>query len=278
MGLTHGRFNLKLLRPGTRQVFFGPLDDVDSGDDTWSPIYRESRYCAPCHEGTLFGIRVYTTYSEWLASPEGRQGKSCQACHMAPTGRMTNMAPGKGGIQRDPGTLANHRFVVGSRADMLRRALPLSAVLFRSPAGVKAEVKLRAEGTGHRMPTGFIDRHLVLVVEPFNGENRPVATKAGSVLPKATGPKLSGQPGRLYGRLLCDDQGRQPAPFWQADSDYKDTRLQSGQEDRLSFFFPAETRWVRLRLLYRRFWPEVAQAKSWPDNEIVIFDRKVEAR
>jgi hypothetical protein len=188
------------------------------------------------------------------------------------------MAPGKGGIERDPGTLANHRFVVGSRSDMLRRSLPLSAVLSRSPAGVLAEVKLRAEGTGHRMPTGFIDRHLVLVVEPFDGKDRPLGANKGPVLPEAAGPRLSGQPGRLYGRLLRDDQGRQPAPFWQADSDYKDNRLQSGQEDRLSFLFPAETHWVRLRLLYRRFWPAVAEAKCWPDNEIVIFDRKVEAR
>src|SRR5262249_31537693 len=109
-GLTHGRFGLKLRRPAEGQLFFGPLDDVDRGDDAYSPLYRESRYCASCHEGTVFGVPVYTTYSEWLASPAAREGKQCQDCHMAPTGLLTNLAPGKGGIPRDPKTLANHRF------------------------------------------------------------------------------------------------------------------------------------------------------------------------
>src|SRR4029077_11499143 len=68
LGLTHGRFNLKLLRPAqdgdkpTQQVFFGPLDGSDRGDDAYSPLYRESRYCASCHEGTVFGVHVYSTY------------------------------------------------------------------------------------------------------------------------------------------------------------------------------------------------------------------------
>jgi hypothetical protein len=38
-GLTHGRFGLRLLRPAPAegQLFFGPLDDVDRGDDVYSP-------------------------------------------------------------------------------------------------------------------------------------------------------------------------------------------------------------------------------------------------
>jgi len=30
---------------------------------------------------------------------------------------------------------------------------------------------------------------------------------------------------------------------------------------------------MRLRLLYRRFWDEVAKTKGWPDDDIVIVDR-----
>ena len=69
-----------------KQLFFGPLDDVDRGEDAFSPLYRESRYCASCHEGIVFGVHVYSTYSEWLSSPARRAGKQCQDCHMAPTG------------------------------------------------------------------------------------------------------------------------------------------------------------------------------------------------
>ena len=55
-----------------------------------------------------------------------KRGQHCQDCHMKPTGKMTNMAPGHGGVERDPMTLANHRFFDGSREDMLRRCLQLS--------------------------------------------------------------------------------------------------------------------------------------------------------
>ena len=115
IGLTHGRFNLRLLRPSKGQVFLGPLDDATRGDDAYSPFYRDSRYCASCHEGVVFGVHVYSTYSEWRDSPAYKQGRQCQDCHMAPTGRMTNIAPGNGGVERDPATLANHVFFDGGQ-------------------------------------------------------------------------------------------------------------------------------------------------------------------
>ena len=119
IGFTHGRYGLQLLRPphpspsppggegrvrgsSQGQIFFGPLDDVDRGEDSYSPLYHESRYCASCHEGVIFGVPVYTTYSEWLASPARTEGKQCQSCHMTPTGTMTNIAPGKGGRAAPP--------------------------------------------------------------------------------------------------------------------------------------------------------------------------------
>ncbi len=174
IGLSHGRFNLRLLRPSEGQLFFGALDDVDRGEDTYSPLYRDSRYCASCHEGVIFGVHVYSTFSEWQASPAARQGKQCQDCHMKPTGRMTNMAPGHGGIHRDPHTLSNHRFFDGSQEAMLRRAVKASVRFERQADSVRARVRLWTEGVGHRLPTGFVDRHLVLVVEGQSADGRSV--------------------------------------------------------------------------------------------------------
>ena len=138
IGLSHGRFNLRLMRPSEGQLFFGALDDVDRGEDAYAPLYRDSRYCASCHEGVVFGVHVYSTFSEWQASPAARQGRQCQDCHMKPTGRMSNMAPGHGGIERDPHTLANHRFFAGSQEAMLRRAVKASVKFERRPDGVRA--------------------------------------------------------------------------------------------------------------------------------------------
>jgi hypothetical protein len=274
IGLSHGRFNLRLLRPSEGQIFFGSLDDVDRGEDAYSPLYRDSRYCASCHEGVVFGVHVYSTYSEWQASPAARQGRQCQDCHMKPTGRMTNLAPGHGGIPRDPSTLANHRFFDGSQEAMLRRAVKASVRFERQADGVKARVQVWAEGVGHRLPTGFIDRHLVLIVEGQDSAGSTVLPRSGPKLPAIAGETLAGRPGRLYARVLHDFEGHRPVPFWLASPDPPpDTRLIPGRIDELHFDYPAALSRLRLRVLYRRFWPEVARSKNWPDDDLLVLER-----
>lgn len=279
IGLTHGRFGLRLLRPAHGQLFFGPLDDVDRGEDTYSPIYRDSRYCAPCHEGVVFGVHVYGTYSEWLESPARREGKHCQTCHMAPSGTMTNIAPGHGGIRRDPPTLGNHRFFAGSQLDMLRRGLSLSVSTQRKANGVQIDVVLRADDVGHRVPTGFIDRHLVLLVEPLDAQGKRLAIRDGPRLPQYARQSYAGLPGRLFGRVLADDTGHSPVPFWRADdSRTTDTRLIPGQADHNSWLTPRELSEVRVRLVHCRTWDDAAREKAWPDNELIVFDKSVSVR
>jgi len=274
IGLTHGRFNLRLLRPSAGQLFFGALDDVDRGEDTYSPLYREARYCASCHEGIVFGVHVYSTFSEWQASPAARQGQQCQDCHMKPTGRMTNMAPGHGGVPRDPNTLANHRFFDGSQKAMLSRAVKVSLRWQRYPNRMRAWVQLWTEGVGHRLPTGFVDRHLVLVVEGQTSEGRTVPLQAGPTLPALAGEELAGQPGRVYARILRDFEGRSPVPFWLASPDPPpDTRLVPGKIEEDCFEFPVTLTQVRLRVLYRRFWPEVARSKNWPQDDLLVLEQ-----
>jgi len=272
-GFTHGRYGLKLRRPAEGQLFFGPLADVDRGEDVFAPLYKQSRYCASCHEGVVFGVPVYTTYSEWLESPARAQGKECQTCHMTPTGKLTNLAPGKGGIRRDPHTLSNHRFFAGSQEAMLQKGIAVAAAASALAGDVRVTLEIRADGAGHRVPTGFIDRHLLLVVEAFDAADRPVTLSRGDALPPLAGKTLAGKPGRLYARRLTDADGRSPAPFWLARPDVIDTRLQPGQVERPEFVFAVAARKVRLRLLYRRFWDEVAKTKGWPDDDIVIVDR-----
>jgi hypothetical protein len=271
--LTFGRFGYRLLRPDKGLLFFGPLDDAERPGESFSyaPVYRRSRYCASCHEGVIFGVPVYSTYSEWLANPARRQGKECQSCHMTPTGKMTNVAPGKGGIERDPRTLAAHSFP-GGRADMLRKCLAVSARLLPRAAGALARVEVRAQDVGHRVPTGFIDRNLLLVVEAFDESGKPLPLKSGPTLPGLAGRRLAGKPGRLYAKQLTEDAGKGPVPFWRFHGRLRDTRLFPGRPDTAEFVFPPEARRLRVRLLYRRFWDEVAARKGWPDNEITVVD------
>jgi hypothetical protein len=271
-GLTHGAFDLRLLRPSDGQLFFGPLDDVDRGEDAYSSLYRDSRYCASCHEGIVFGVHVYSTYSEWLVSPARRDGKQCQHCHMAPTGTMANIAPGHGGLDRHPATLGSHTLFAGNQGEMLRRSVRVSCSIARRDAGAEAIIRLLAEDVGHRVPTGFIDRHLLLVVDGFDADGRPLPANGGPILPKAAGAELAGHAGRLYGRLRADFEGHSPAPFWRAGPDPVDTRLVPGLPDDSVYAYPAALSRVRARLLYRRFWEDTRITKGWIDADVVVAD------
>lgn len=275
LGLTHGRFGLEWLRPAAGQLFFGPLDDVDRGEDVFSALQTQSRYCASCHEGVVFGVPVYTTYSEWLASPARRESKQCQTCHMKPTGDFVNFAPGDGGIQRDPRTLATHQFLPGGRETMLKRCLQLSVKPALSPEKFQVMVSLASHDVGHCVPTGFIDRHLVLLVEAFGADERLLPPGSGSRLPTAAGPALADQAGLLFARLLRDEEGRSPAPFWRAGVVATDTRLRPEQRIEQSWSFPPTVRKLRVRLWYRRFWPALSAEKGWPDDSLLVFDRQI---
>jgi hypothetical protein len=277
-GRAHGRFNLDLLRPKEGQLFFGPLDDSAQGDDALLPLYRDSRYCASCHEGVVFGVPVYTTYSEWLASPARKAGKHCQDCHMTPTGKMTNFAPGHGGVERDPRTLANHRFFQGSLQEMLRDCLKVKVTVSATPKEIISLVRLEVEGAGHAVPTGFVDRHLLLIVECLGADNRRLSPRAGPILPSAAGPTWEGKAGRLYAKLLKGLKGNSPAPFWRAEPRPNDTRLLPGKSDETKHSFPPGVMRIRVRILYRRFWEEDAQRKGWPNGDLVIFEKTYSTR
>lgn len=270
-----GRFGLNLRRPSEHQLFFGPLDDVDRGEDAHAPIYKESRYCASCHEGIVFGVHVYSTYTEWLASPASRRNQHCQDCHLTPTGRMTNIAPGHGGIERDPRTLGNHRFWNGSQRSMLKRSLKVSVDFTRKQKSVEAKLELMANGVGHRVPTGFVDRQLILIVNAEDAQGTSVKPLGDSpTLTDAVGPELSGKTGRLYAKLLLDAEGNGPVPFWIADGEVVDTRLYPEKPDVMRLSYPPKVAKMRVRVLYRKFWYETIQIKAWPDRDLVVIDRE----
>lgn len=196
---------------------------------------------------------------------------------MAPTDVLTNIAPGHGGVERDPRTLASHVLFPVGQAETLRRAVRATAALSRDGDAVRATVRVRADGVGHRVPTGFIDRHLLLVVDGHDPAGRSLPATRGPVLPSAAGAGLAGLSGRLFGRLRADIAGNEPAPFWRGGPDPADTRLSPGVADVSEYRFPPELSRVRVRVLYRRFWKEVTDAKGWGDRDLVVCDREVAA-
>ena len=65
-----GVLSMEFRRPHQGHQFFaGPYDDVAPGEDAFSPLQRESRFCAPCHFGVFWDTVIYNSYGEWLHSP-----------------------------------------------------------------------------------------------------------------------------------------------------------------------------------------------------------------
>lgn len=196
---------------------------------------------------------------------------------MKPTGRMSNFAPGHGGIERDANSLANHRFFDVSQEAMLRRAVKASVDFERQRERVRTRVRLWTQGIGHCLPTGFVDRNLVLLVEGRDAEDVVLAPRSGPTLPKAAGREIAGQPGRLFARLLRDFDGHSPVPFWLAAPDPPmDTRLVPGEVDESIFDFSPTLTQLRLRVVYRRFWPQTIRKKNWPDRGILVLEKRYE--
>lgn len=50
--------------PEGHQFFAGPYDDVAPGEDFFSPVQRQSQYCAPCHFGSFWGTQIYNSFGE----------------------------------------------------------------------------------------------------------------------------------------------------------------------------------------------------------------------
>lgn len=272
VGLTHGRYAMLMRRPGPeRQLFFGPHDDAARSDNAFSPVYRSSEYCASCHEGTIFGQKVYTTYSEWLVSPAGRQGRQCQNCHMAPADNITNMVAEHGGVARRASTLSSHSFD-GASAARYRDALAVSLETHESTVGIEAAITIDASEIGHFAPTGFVDRHLILLVESYDSEGIEVAIVKGPHIPDCAGDDVAGRCGELFARVLEDAAGNSPAPFWSAVAERSDTRIDPACPRVLHITLARAVRRLRIRLLHRDFWEEVRELKRWPDETVVVLD------
>jgi hypothetical protein len=192
---------------------------------------------------------------------------------------MNNIAPGHGGIQRDPHSLANHRMPGGDLA-MLRSCLRLHVKIWREKNQLTVSVETLATNVGHRVPTGFIDRQILLVVETLNKAGAEIVCRDGPKLPVGAGlgdfanGNYAGMAGRFFARQLEGDDGQKPVPFWRPNREVADTRLSPDQADQAHWVFPAEgLHHVRVRLLYRRFYKAIADSKGWPENDTVVVDK-----
>ncbi|MHC4611855.1 MAG: hypothetical protein ACYS7M_16080, partial [Planctomycetota bacterium] len=277
-----GVLSMAFQRPAPgHQYFAGPFDDVAPGEDVYSPLQTESRYCAPCHFARFWGVEVYNSYGEWLASPYSRPDSmtTCQDCHMPPglTDHFARLE--SGGKRRDPSRIFSHRMPGAGDEALLRTAVDMTVDAKLAGQGIEVRVDIVNSRTGHHVPTDSPLRQMILIVRAEDDDGTSLPRRDGPVLPDWCGvgdPEqgyLAGLPGKAYAKVLQELwTGVSPTgAYWNQTRLVSDTRIPAFGVDTSSYVFDQPVRGkarIDVRLLYRRAFIELRDWKDWDLTDI----------
>jgi len=278
--------------PERYQLFFGTFDDDNVPmEDTYLPLIAESAFCAPCHFGQFWDTVVYNSYGEWLASPysdpELEGARTCQQCHMpAPTlldgQAITNVAPGLGGIERDPLTIHAHTFPGAASQELLQNSATMTVEASRQSAQLVVRVAITNDRTGHHIPTDSPLRQLILLVQASDAQGNELTQTDGPTVPEWSGvgdPDLgyyAGLPGTAYARIL-QELWTEIAPtgaYWNPTRVLSDNRIAAFATASSDYTFAASAGegpiTVEVTLLFRRAFVELMDQKGWEVPDILM--------
>jgi len=279
-----GVLSFEFRRPGDGHQFFsGPLDDVAPGEDTFTPIQKESAFCAPCHFGVFWEQPIYNSYGEWLDSPysDPETGQTCQDCHMPHSGATIFALPGVGAHQRDPETIFSHLMPGAMDLELLQNAVSLNAWSEIINETIQIQVEIKNDNTGHKIPTDYPGRQLILIVQGFDEHGNPLRLIEGPSLPEWAGignPEFgyyAGLPGLIFANILEEVwTGISPTvAYWNPFTIVSDNRIDPFQTDLSKYVFYSpnveETR-IEIQLLLRRTFIEIRDWKQWDIPDITV--------
>ncbi len=284
-----------LRRPLGFKVEMGVLGDVSFFEPgkmraSYQPQLRAA-VCAACHQDKNDpdldgdfeednGVVSEPTYLEWLASPyadpASPQHADCVDCHMPPTGAPQACNAIDPALGRPPGQIRSH-LIQGTTPQFLDKALSLDVVAAADGDSLAVDVQIVNDRTGHHVPTGVTIRNMILLVEArrladgatlaHTGPQR--IHDLGGVGDPAKG-YFAGLPGKLYAKVNHDANGDGPTFFTDATGLTFDTRLEALAADATHYTFALPPGGgdveVRARVIYRRAWRSLVDAKGWTLN------------
>ena len=280
--------------PDRYQLFFGTFDDDNVPmEDTNLPLMQKSEFCAPCHFGVFWDTVVYNSFGEWLESPysDPETGRTCQQCHMpAPSvlegETMTNVAPGKGGVERDPQTIYAHLGLSATPEVFLQKAVTMTTTAGLEGNTVVVEVEITNDQTGHHVPSDFPGRHLILLVQATDADGNPLTQLNGSQVPEWGGVGdpadgyYAGLPGKAFAKVLEEawTEITPSAAYWNPTRVLSDNRLAAFATDMSTYTFTAPDQGevkVEVTLLYRRAFLELMDQKGWDVPDKIMEQQEV---
>jgi len=258
------------------QLFFGTFDDDNVPlEDTNLPLIKKSQWCATCHQFSFWGTPIYQSFREWAESPYPQLGIECQTCHMPPDGVMTNVAPGMGGVERDPLTIHAHSMPGAGSQVLLENTIAMSVTAQTIENTLVVSVTLENVGAGHHVPTDHPGRQMILTIGASDEGGLPLTQSGGSTVP-AWGGAQSGLPGKAYAKVLRDAlTGEYPVvSYWKQTFIASDNRIPAKGEDRSVYTFSAPLEGgkvtLKVNLFFRRIFQDEMDRRSWNVPDIVM--------
>lgn len=277
--------------PEGHQFFAGPFDDVAPGEDTFSPVQRESQICAPCHFGVFWDALVYNSYGEWLESPysDPQRAKSaglsaartCQDCHMPLIGVTHFALPDQGGTARDPQTIFSHRMPGAADETLLQNAVTLSASARHESGRVNVDVTITNNLTGHHVPTDSPLRQMLLLVDAKGPGGERLKLLEGPTIPDWGGVGdpaqgyFAGLPGKGYAKILMElwTEISPTGAYWNPTRILSDNRLPALGSDTTHYVFAAPENskvTLEVKLIFRRAFIDLMSQKDWSVPDILM--------
>jgi hypothetical protein len=276
--------------PEGHQFFAGPFDDVAPGEDTYSPLQKQSQYCAPCHFGVFWDTVVYNSFGEWLDSPYSnpQTGKTCQDCHMPPGLNNHFARLEKGGIVRDPQTIFSHFMPGAANEELLQNAVDMDVKAERHDKHIVVTIMITNDRAGHHVPTDSPLRHLILIVKAMDSKGHLLRQSDGPVIPEWCGmgdPNegyYGGLPGKAFAKVL-EELWTEVSPtgaYWNPTRILSDNRIAAFATDSSTYTFAADADdmiTVDVVLLFRRAFIELASQKGWEIHDIIMEHKVINA-
>jgi hypothetical protein len=267
--------SMELNRPPTdTHMFYGPFDDV-TRRVSYLELEKKSQFCAPCHQFSFWGTPIYESFREWLESPYPAQGIECQTCHMVPTGVDYFVFPERGGLIRDPASIASHLQPGAADEVLLQNTVTMTVDARQVGNKVQVTVLITNTDAGHHVPTDFPGRHMILTIAATDGARQPLPRHVGPTVPDWGGAQ-AGRPGKAFAKVLCDvETGESPVvSYWKQALIVSDNRIPAIASDTSDYAFAIPDSGgpvtVTAELRFRRIFQNVMDARGWNTPDIVM--------
>jgi hypothetical protein len=260
--------------PSDTHMFYGPFDDV-TRRVSYLALEKKSQFCAPCHQFSFWGTPIYESFREWLESPYRAQGIECQTCHMVPTGVDYFVFPEKGGLIRDPATIASHLQPGAADEALLQNTVSMTVDARQVGRLLQVTVAITNSQAGHHVPTDFPGRHMILTVGASDEEERGLTQESGPVVPDWGGAQ-AGLPGKAFAKVLQDvETGEAPVvSYWKQSLIVSDNRIPAMASDVSTYAFAAPAAGgqvdVTVDLRFRRAFQGMMDERGWETPDVAM--------